>query len=192
MKTDNKRYIKTIIDHNIRRKLLITIEQYVFLDCIYNFNCKKKYQIDSGDFEDAIGFFTQEEAKKCCLSLKNSELINISGTKIQTTDLWNIHFQKNYFIEGVINFMNDVIKTSYKTDSKVAVKFITARQKEGYVFEDFEDVILSRRDEWYDDDQMKQYLRPETLFGSKFESYLQHARINKPKKVNPKMDGMQM
>tara|TARA_R110001632_G_scaffold115208_1_gene226654 strand:+ start:3598 stop:4077 length:480 start_codon:yes stop_codon:yes gene_type:complete len=50
-------------------------------------------------------------------------------------------------------------------------RHISAREKEGYLLEDFIEVIDKKVDEWSDTEQEK-YLRPETLFGNKFAGYL--------------------
>ena len=62
-----------------------------------------------------------------------------------------------------------------------------ARRGEGYGTPDFRDVIGFIRDvigfkaqQWGGDPKMRQYLRPDTLFGTKFESYLQAARAAAP------------
>ena len=47
-----------------------------------------------------------------------------------------------------------------------------ARWKDGYTLEDFQRVIDWRVAKWYTDAKMQEYLRPMTLFSSKFESYL--------------------
>jgi len=52
---------------------------------------------------------------------------------------------------------------------------IKARIADGFTIKDFETVIQKKADEWLKTD-MSKYLRPETLFGTKFESYL-----NQPK-----------
>ncbi len=76
------------------------------------------------------------------------------------------------FISEVIDYLNHKIGTRYRTNSKSTVRLITARVKEGFTLSDFKKVIDSRIDAWGKDKQMQQYLRPETLFSNKFESYL--------------------
>jgi len=44
---------------------------------------------------------------------------------------------------------------------------------EGWKAADFETVIDSKVVEWGNNADMKKFIRPETLFGPKFESYLQ-------------------
>lgn len=78
----------------------------------------------------------------------------------------------------IINYLNNKLGSKYRTDNKTTQKHIKARINEGFTLEDFKTVIDKKYDEWYGTN-MQQYLRPETLFGTKFESYL-----NSPKSKN--------
>ena len=71
----------------------------------------------------------------------------------------------------IVAYLNTVCKTAYRHNSKNTVKHINARLKEGYTEEDFKSVIDKKAKEWLGTN-MEQYLRPETLFGTKFEGYL--------------------
>jgi uncharacterized phage protein (TIGR02220 family) len=62
-------------------------------------------------------------------------------------------------------------------------KFIKARWKEGQVLVDFKTVIDVKCKEWLNTDMAK-YLRPETLFGNKFESYLNQPVAKPPDDPN--------
>lgn len=77
--------------------------------------------------------------------------------------------------DEIINYLNLKCKTNYKTSSKKTQNLIKARLKEGFTVEDFKKVIDIKVADWLGNKDMEQYLRPETLFGTKFESYL-----NKP------------
>lgn len=46
------------------------------------------------------------------------------------------------------------------------------RLNEGFDIEDFRKVIDTKVDAWKNDETMNTYLRPATLFGPKFEGYL--------------------
>lgn len=59
---------------------------------------------------------------------------------------------------------------------------IRARWNEGFREGDFEKVVRIKKSQWGDDPQMKLYLRPETLFSPKFNSY-----INEPEPPRKKM-----
>ena len=62
--------------------------------------------------------------------------------------------------------------TSYKDNTKKTREHINARFAEGFTLDDFKTVIDKKCVEWANDDKMAKFLRPETLFGTKFESYL--------------------
>lgn len=75
-------------------------------------------------------------------------------------------------IAEVLAYLN---KTAHKNFKPVTanVKFVEARFREGASFEDFTRVIDLKVAQWYSDEKMAQYLRPETLFNaSKFQAYL--------------------
>ena len=71
----------------------------------------------------------------------------------------------------VIDLLNDVAGTNYKASTSKTKTLIQARLKEGFSLEDFNRVIDKKCREW-SNTEMAKYLRPETLFGTKFESYL--------------------
>lgn len=72
----------------------------------------------------------------------------------------------------IVGHLNEKNGTRYKPDSKDTVKLIRARMNEGYKKEDFISVIDNMCALWKGDPKMDNYLRPSTLFGPKFENYL--------------------
>lgn len=74
-------------------------------------------------------------------------------------------------VKCIIDYLNESIGSKYKYTTKETIKDIKARFKEGYELDDFYDVIDKKVKEWLNTD-MEQYLRPSTLFGNKFENYL--------------------
>lgn len=75
-------------------------------------------------------------------------------------------------ITFIINYMNQVCKTKYKPTSERTGTLIKVRLQEGFTSEDFKTVIDKKYAEWGKDEKMVKFLRPETLFGNKFEGYL--------------------
>lgn len=71
----------------------------------------------------------------------------------------------------VIEYLNLKLGTNYKTSTRKTRDCIKARYNEGYRLDDFKLVIDKKYNEWNGTD-MEKYLRPETLFGNKFEGYL--------------------
>lgn len=77
---------------------------------------------------------------------------------------------KNYEQRIPIAYLNQKLGKSYKYVDK-NTKLVNARLKEGYTIDDFKTVIDKKVTEWQNGDMAK-YLRPETLFGTKFDGYL--------------------
>ena len=80
--------------------------------------------------------------------------------------------------EEIINYLNFKASTNYRASTKKTQTLIKARFNEGFTLEDFKKVIDNKAADWLGNKDMEQYLRPETLFGTKFEGYL-----NKPVKA---------
>ena len=80
-----------------------------------------------------------------------------------------------------VQLLNDLSGSRFRESTKATQRLIHAREKEGYTMDDFEAVIRHQCKLWGQDTKMQMYLRPETLFGNKFEAYLSNARRNEPK-----------
>ena len=90
----------------------------------------------------------------------------------------------------VLSTLNDVCGTSYR-DTNSNIRLIVSRLKEGFTVDDLNLVIESKYSDWgekptvFSNGQLSStYLRPETLFGQKFDSYLQAAKM-KPQVYKP-------
>ncbi|EJT6662890.1 conserved phage C-terminal domain-containing protein [Clostridium perfringens] len=71
----------------------------------------------------------------------------------------------------IIEYLNSKTGKSYKSTTRKTQSLIKARIDEGFNEEEFFKVIDSKVSEWKGTEYEK-YLRPETLFGNKFEGYL--------------------
>lgn len=71
----------------------------------------------------------------------------------------------------IVSYLNEAAGTKYKATAEKTRKLIRARLAEGFTVEDFQRVIDTKCADWLNTDYAK-FLRPETLFGTKFESYL--------------------
>lgn len=110
---------------------------------------------------------------------------NLANLADNDNDNDNVNDNENIYIvgkpdyAGIISHLNDKAGTRYRPGSGKTQGYINARYNEGYTLEDFKTVIDKKCEEWIGTD-MEKFLRPETLFGPKFESYL-NARTSKPK-----------
>ena len=78
---------------------------------------------------------------------------------------------KSEIYKTIITYLNEKAGTSYKPTTKKTKEVIQARINEGFTIEDFKTVIDKKCSDWLNS-EFEQYLRPSTLFGTKFESYL--------------------
>lgn len=94
--------------------------------------------------------------------------------KLQTNKTENNKTDKSNNIDivlEVILYLNQVAGTRFTAGSQATQKHINARLKEGYTLEDFKQVIDTKTSEWQGTEFAK-FLRPVTLFGTKFENYI--------------------
>ena len=73
--------------------------------------------------------------------------------------------------ETVVSYLNKKAGTNYRATTAKTRTAIHARLAEKFTVENFKTVIDKKCDEWIGTEYEK-YLRPETLFGTKFEGYL--------------------
>lgn len=81
---------------------------------------------------------------------------------------------------AIISYLNEKLGTRYEPTTKKTQQLIKARINEGFTVDDFKRVIDIKVAEWSGNAKMEAYLRPPTLFGTNFESYLNQ----KPQRSN--------
>lgn len=80
-------------------------------------------------------------------------------------------------IKEIVDYLNIKLSTSYKYNSKNTQIHIKARLNEGFTVDDFKKVIDKKSAEWLHNSEMAKFLRPQTLFSPKFESYLNEPTV---------------
>lgn len=103
--------------------------------------------------------------------------INVAYNNINNTNNINIY-------KYIVDYLNEKTNSKYKHTTPKTKSLINARVKEGFTVEDFTKVIDTKCNDWLSDSKMKNYLRPETLFGTKFEGYLNQSSDSVSKKEN--------
>lgn len=87
-------------------------------------------------------------------------------------------------VAEVINYLNHKAQKEFRTDNKATVRLINGRISEGYTLEDFKRVIDIKVQQWLTNPNMKQYLRPSTLFSpTNFENYLNEMMDTQPQET---------
>lgn len=150
-----KRYILTFPESNVivikHWKLHNIIDADEFEPTVYAEEKSKLYEKENGAYT-----FDSRKAEKL------SDKLSIGERKTQLDT-----------VKEVISYLNEKCGTKYRYSTLANQRGIVARLNEGnYTVEDFKSVIDKKVADWGENPRMCGYLRPETLFGNKFESYL--------------------
>ena len=81
----------------------------------------------------------------------------------------------------IVSILNEATGKKYRAGTSTTQSLIKVRWNEGFRLEDFRAVIHGRVATWGNNPEMAEYLRPQTLFGPKFEAYLNSAQPSKGK-----------
>ncbi|WP_346897381.1 conserved phage C-terminal domain-containing protein [Clostridium sp. UBA7503] len=115
-----------------------------------------------------------EESKGCGFK---STTNNLSTKDLSTKINKNLLLEKSAF--EIIEYLNLKTGKNFRSSTKITIRLIKARFSEGFTIEDFKTVIDNMKYKWTGT-KFQQYLVPTTLFGNKFETYLNQER--KPEK----------
>jgi uncharacterized phage protein (TIGR02220 family) len=129
--------------------------------------------------EDADGRFFNERLEFEILKRKGfnaSRRNNLSGEKVEPHMGIGKGKVSEEDIRSVLDHFNLTARAKFKTDADSNRKHVRARLREGFTTEDCQLVIDHKVATWGPDAKMKEYLRPQTLFSSNFESYLEAAK----------------
>ena len=91
-------------------------------------------------------------------------------TKEQKKPVEPVNKKESPPYQEIIDYLNEKAGKRFKVNDKTKAH-INARVNDGYTLPDFRAVIEKKVAEWKGT-EMDKFLRPETLFGTKFESYL--------------------
>lgn len=138
---------------------------------------------DTGDFTvKAVSRSTEIPVDTKTRRTENYSLLNKNNTKEKETlskknTKDNMSSSHSTTAHEIIDYLNSKIGTHYRATSRKTQSLITARMNEGATVDDFKTVIDNKVAEWGNDSKMSKYLRPETLFGTHFDSYLNQKKV---------------
>lgn len=165
----------------IRRTISSLEKQELLFVGNYNkagFDNTKWYSIDYFKLEGVSKRLAQNEQTTCSKradAVAQNEQTNTRDYTEITTETTNNNIlspsSTAYPYKDVINYLNQQTGKHYKSTTKKNQTVIRARTDEGFTLDDFKQVVNNKVVEWKGTD-MEKYLRPETLFGTKFEGYL--------------------
>ena len=124
------------------------------------------FKRDTGIRSNAQGVYVQTYNENSSIEYSSIEDSSIDNNIVENAEKYDVKV-----ITEIVDYLNEKAHKKYRSNNKTTIRHINARLKEGRTLSDFKQVIDNRCATWLGTD-MEQYLRPETLFGSKFESYL--------------------
>lgn len=164
---------------NVIRMALKTFERFGMIEIIDNVvtipNWEKHQNIDKLSDIREYNRLAQQRSRAKRKQLSEQSVNDMSMTSQPCHDIDKEEDKDkdiyiNIYIE-VVNYLNEKANTKYRHTTPKTRSTIKARLKEGFTVNDFKTVIDKKCAEWLGT-EFEQYLRPETLFGTKFESYL--------------------
>lgn len=171
----------------IRRTISSLEKQELLFVGNYNkagFDNTKWYSIDYFKLEGVSKRLAQNEQTTCSKradGVAQNEQTNTRDYTEITTETTNNNIlspsSTAYPYKDVIDYLNQKTGKHYKSTTKKNQTVIRARTDEGFTLDDFKQVVNNKVAEWKGTD-MEKYLRPETLFGTKFEGYLNQESNN--------------
>lgn len=141
---------------------------------IHNYIRQDRYKPTK--YEEEKNMLTLKENGSYTLGIPNGNQVTTNGCQVVDTGkdrLGKDSIGKNIYnadSDSVIDYLNEKAHTNYR-HADGNRKFISARLKEGFSVDDCKTVIDKKCQDWLGT-EYEQYLRPKTLFGNKFEGYL--------------------
>lgn len=183
---------KILYDFDTKELLVVNWSKYNWnaspkLDSLLNTTIEK---IKSARFHDYLAnIYNQRDSVKdmvlipyrygidttITISSTNTNTITNSNSidNIDNINKKEIYKEKeNIDYKEIIDYLNNRTNSNYRYTGQKIKDLIKARYNEGFTLDDFKRVIDNKVNSWGNDEKMVKFLRPETLFSNKFESYL--------------------
>lgn len=170
-------------DVNVIRLALRTFEQFGMIEVINNVitipNWNKHQTLDAYEKKKQRDRLYQAErrANQRALVEKSSDTSSDTSSDIAISEEEKEEDKDKEIYISIVEYLNKKAGTKYKPTTAKTKTAIHARLSEGFTLEDFKTVIDKKYTEWKGT-EFEKYLRPETLFGTKFEGYLNAKTTN--------------
>lgn len=100
--------------------------------------------------------------------------------EVVTQKVSEVNVNVDGVVSSIIGYLNSKSGKHFKPDRKDTIRLIEKRLSEGFTQDDFFKVIDIKCEQWFDNEKMKKFIRPSTLFGEKFEAYLNEEEDHEP------------
>lgn len=137
---------------------------------------QRQYQREYRQKQKLLATTEDEKERKHLRKHLHKDDVNSLEEDIERDKKENIE-KDNYIY--IVEYLNQKAGTNFRPSTQKTKTCIHARLTEGFTVEDFKTVINKKCVDWMGTEYEK-YLRPETLFGTKFEAYL-NAKVTSKK-----------
>lgn len=155
--------LRTLIDKLIQDNMIEVVKKNNKFT-IYRVINYEKYNPQTNQQETTENEQKQEDDNQQTTSKQPTSNLQVT-TKEESNKV-----NKEIYI-SIVAYLNQKANKNFKPTTKKTQSLINARIKEGFTLDDFKKVIDIKCSQWLGT-EMEKYLRPETLFGTKFEGYL--------------------
>lgn len=184
----------TLLNQREQEEFLLAIVQYMFEDVepvlkdkqqkIFN-NLKRPLDVSKNKSKNARKE-NQNEIKTKSNENQNEIKKDIKRDNTSKMSMYMSNVYVNVY-KDIIDYLNLKTNKNYRYTTKKTQDLIKARLNEGFTLEDFKTVIDKKtQDQYFIEND---YLRPETLFSNKFESYL-NQNVKKIKTAEDKSNNL--
>lgn len=167
------------IDINTIRLGLSTFQRFGMIEVVDNIICLSSWE--KWQAVDGMAVIREQTRKRVAKHREKQKLAagnvtcNVTVTQSNATDIEEDKDKDKEkdkeLYSSIVAYLNEKAGTKYRVSSAKTKTLIHARLADGFTLEDFKAVIDKKCADWMNTDY-QQYLRPETLFGTKFEGYL--------------------
>ena len=165
----SEQQVRTALKHlKSTNEITITLTNRFSIITIENW---RKYQVEEGSINQQINQQSNQQLTNN-QPTTNQQLTTPEESKESKNEKNNNIYPSYDTRKSIIDHLNERTGKHFKVDSGKTTRLLQARFNEGFTEQDCIHVIDVKCDEWGGSEKMSKYLRPETLFGPKFEGYL--------------------
>lgn len=138
----------------------------------YKYNWTKSEKLDKPLLQEIENIKTNDFKRYLCDLYNKRDTVSIPYTyTMDTTVSVSVTDTVSDLYKEIIEYLNSKLGSNYKYTTNKTKSLIKARLNEGFNKNDFFKVIDNKVKDWKGTD-FEKYIRPETIFGNKFENYL--------------------
>jgi uncharacterized phage protein (TIGR02220 family) len=170
------------VSRNTVRKFLTLLEKDGMISIKKSRQSGTTYKVLNYNIYQGFSEEKKQQTEQQCEHQRDNDLnneLNINKNDKEFKNEKNEKKKENFRLtpdpipyKEIIDYLNQQTEKNFRHTAAGNMKLIKSRWNEGYTLEQFKQVIDNKCQDWLQDHKMSQYLQPSTLFGQKFDQYL--------------------